>query len=158
MKWHSESITIFWWIAELWISWLQKATKKSNSVARSGVSCRIVNVNTTLLSSSHHVMLSWTIQSQLTLHKNSPPFVTVAMSEKPCWSYATHHVLTQWKIHCGTKRKLTTCQETRQSTLLLVWNMLSIFLRNSNNKKHFIQIHRSLFCLSSSGTSSFHMY
>ncbi len=29
------------------------------------------------------------------------PLVTVAMSDKPCSSHATHHVLTQWKIHHG---------------------------------------------------------
>ncbi len=40
-------------------------------------------------------------------------------------SHYTRSVLTQWKIHCRAKRKLTTCRQTRQSRLLLVWNKVS---------------------------------
>ncbi len=31
---------------------------------------------------------------QLTLRKNLPSLVTVAMSDKPCRSHTTHHILT----------------------------------------------------------------
>ncbi len=53
------------------------------------------------------------------------------------------------KIHCGAKRKLTTCQLSRQSRLLLVWNKVSAFtfchfVRNSNKKTQFCS---SLMCL-----------
>ncbi len=61
-----------------------------------------------------------------TNNKNAP-FVTVASSDIPCRSHATHHVLTQWNIHCEAKKKLTTLWQTRQSRLLLVWNKVSAF-------------------------------
>ncbi len=53
--------------------------------------------------------------------------------------------LSQWKIHRGAKRKLTTCLHTTQSRLLLVWNKVSAFkfcpfLRNSNNKYNFVPL------------------
>ncbi len=58
------------------------------------------------------------------------PFVTVAMFDKPSCFHTTHHVLTQWKIHCGAKWKLTMCRQTRQSRLLLVWIVIFYFLGN----------------------------
>ncbi len=56
----------------------------------------------------------WDYISQLTLCKDPPPLITVTMSDKPCRSHTTHHVLTQWKIHCGAKGKLTTRWQERQ--------------------------------------------
>ncbi len=44
--------------------------------------------------------------------KTRPPLVTVAMCNKPCRSNTTHNVLTQLKIHCGSK------EETDRSRLL----------------------------------------
>ncbi len=36
--------------------------------------------------------------------KNLPPFIIVVMSDKPCRSHTTHHVVTQWKYNCKTKQ------------------------------------------------------
>ncbi len=60
---------------------------------------------------------------QLTVRKTRPPLVTVAMTDKQCRSHTTH-VLTQWKIHRRSKRKLTTHRQ-RKSRLLLIWNKVS---------------------------------
>jgi len=36
---------------------------------------------------------------------------------------------TGWKIHCGAKRTLTTCRQTRQSRLLMILNKVPAFKR-----------------------------
>ncbi len=37
------------------------------------------------------------------LQRPPSPLVIVAMSDKPWCSHATHHFLTEWKIHCRAK-------------------------------------------------------
>ncbi len=51
--------------------------------------------------------------------KTNPPLMLLCLT--------SHGPLTQWKIHCGAKRKLTIHRQTRQSRLLLVWNKASAF-------------------------------
>lgn len=46
-------------------------------------------------------------KKKLPFRKNPPSLVTV----KPCCSHATHHVLTQRKIHHRAESKLTTCRQ-----------------------------------------------
>ncbi len=48
---------------------------------------------------SLYILSLWCLSTdtQLTLCKNLPSLVTVAMSDKPCRSHTTHHVLTQRK-------------------------------------------------------------
>ncbi len=44
--------------------------------------------------------LAWCIiYTQLALHKDPTPLVYDASFDKPLRSHATHHVLTQWKLH-----------------------------------------------------------
>ncbi len=53
--------------------------------------------------------------------KTRPPLVTVAMCNKPCRSNTTHNVLTQLKIHCGAKRKLTGVGYFSYETILIFY-------------------------------------
>ncbi len=64
--------------------------------------------------------------TQLTLCE---AFFTVAVSDKPWRSHATHDVLTQWKILHGAKGK-----PTQQVTLSMKQT------KNSNNKYRFVSL------------------
>ncbi len=84
----------------------------------------------------------WHCFSELTPCKNPPTLVTVAMSDKPCRSHITHHVLTQKKKTDNIPNNKTeqVTSGMKQGLRILSVQIFYLFLRNSNNKYCFVSL------------------